>query len=387
MYTIVHITYSTISNSNSYGLQIDSCLKKGMNVIILDISSIYKFPKPSFTKQSANLVKFITSISELENFIKNLSTQKTLINVQIGYEWRFRELFRLIAKHPQHHFSLFLYGQLPFQKNKNIERLAKKIILSPFSSLKKIAIRVLEKLLFRFNVLSLPKYVFYAGETLRPVTSLIEAFPINYCDYDYYLDNQESSLEKYIVFLDDGLFQHPDDAIVGNKVTRELITSYQKSMNLFFDYLEKELNIEVIVSGHPKVQYASDFFGTRKITRNQSPQLIQKCAFAICHYSSSLTLAVCYKKPILFTYNQAIEEFSKENQPIKEYISNLSAALNQPMIDIDNSNSIPALKNLEIDSLKYAKFVLNYLTTSETQNVKTEDVFSSYLKQIFKSKD
>ncbi|MEA9356628.1 hypothetical protein SHI21_10450 [Bacteriovorax sp. PP10] len=387
MHTIIHITYSTISDSNSYGLQIDSCKKKGMNVIILDISAIYNFPKPTFPKQNASLVKHLTSFSELDDFIKNLSIMNTLINVQIGYEWRFRKLFRLIARYPKHHFSLFLFGQLPFQNQRKLEKIIGKIISSPFGSLKKIVIKILEKILFKIHIYSLPKYIFYAGETTKPSTFHFEAYPINYCDYDYFLENQESSIGDYIVFLDDGIFQHPDDAIVGNKITPELITRYQKSMNLFFDYLEKKLNLEVIISGHPKVQYAPGFFGNRKIIRNESPKLIQKCKFAICHYSSSLSLAVCYKKPILFTYNQAIEEFSKENQPIKEYILNLSMALNQPIINIDDSDSINSVTSLEIDSLKYANFVLNYLTTRETQNTKSEDVFSGYLKRIFKSKD
>lgn len=383
MYNIVHITYSTISGSNSLGLQIDTCLKNEMNVVILDISSIYHFPKPSFPEQNSKLVKYIKSFEELENYINTLSPKNTLINVQIGYEWRFRELFRVIAKYPEHHFSLFLFGQLPFLGQRKLERILKKIISSPYESLKKIVTKILEKILFKFKFYSLPKYIFYSGEVVKPTSRLFEIFPINYSDYDHFLENKDVSTKDYIVFLDDGIFQHPDDAIVGNNVTPELIESYQRSMNHFFDELENSLGIEVIVSGHPKVQYKEGFFGKRKIIKNESPRLIQNCRYAICHYSTSLSLAVCYKKPILFTWNQAIEEFSRENQPIKEYIYNLSTALNQPMINMDEKHFLNIIKNLKIDTAKYDNFVLNYLTTRETSNIKTKDVFSRHLQQIF----
>lgn len=381
MFKIVHITYASITVNNGYGLQIESCLKNGQDVQIIDISALYNFPAPPQLEKFKNITKSIKTFDELDRLIQGLDSKKSLINIQIGYEWRFRKIFSLVAKYKEHHFSIFLFGQLPFQGSTSFW---KKLSNVSFSSLpKKTFIKVLERIYFKANTLSLPKVIFYAGEKLTP-PSCFKSYPINYFDYDYFLQNIEASDDKYIVFLDDGMFQHPDDAIVGNIIADNLIKDYGQSLIRFFDAIEKNFGMKVIVSGHPKITYPADFFGDRQIVKHRSPELVKNCTFAICHYSTSLSLAVCYEKPIVFAYNECIEKFSKTNQPIKIFITNLASQLKQPLVNIDRADFMNEITHQSIDKQVYDQFKLDYLTTQKTKDVKTEDVFMTYLNDLLK---
>lgn len=381
MFKIVHITYASITGNNGYGLQIESCLKNGQDVQIIDISALYDLPAPPQLEKFKSITKTLKTFDELERLIQGLDSKKSLINIQIGYEWRFRKIFNMVAKYKEHHFSIFLFGQLPFQGSTTFW---KKLSNASFLSLpKKTFIKVVERIYFKANLLSLPKVIFYAGEKLTP-PPYFKSYPINYFDYDYFLQNREASDGKYIVFLDDGMFQHPDDAIVGNVIADNLIKDYRQSLIRFFDAVEKNFGMKVIVSAHPKVTYPADFFGDRQIIKHKSPELVKNCTFAICHYSTSLSLAVCYEKPIVFAYNKCIEKFSETNQPIKSFIINLATQLKQPLVNIDKPDFMNEITHQSIDKKVYDQFKLDYLTTQKTKDVKTEDVFMTYLNDLLK---
>ena len=103
------------------------------------------------------------------------------------------------------------------------------------------------------------------------------------------------------MFLDQYLPFHPGYIQRGEKpeVTAE---KYYPAMNNLFSYLEKKFNIEVIIASHPRADYSSrnNFFGDREIIKSDSMKLVENSISVLTHYSSSISYAIIYNKPIIF---------------------------------------------------------------------------------------
>lgn len=377
--SIYHLTFASITDYLAYGLQIETCLNNGLDVKIVDISRLFNFPTPNHSEKYKHLVIQIDSYEKLEQFIRKASVS-VIFNIQITYEWRFRKIFALMAKYSEKHFSVFLLGQLPFHSEAPLwtKIFTTHIAKIPF----KIATRIVSSILFKTGKLKSQNILFYAGESLSGIVGKKYKFPINFFDYDRYLENPQIGNQKYAVFLDDGLFQHPDDKIVGNVIDDGVLESYQKSLNTFFDFIESTMNIKILVSPHPKIKHAPNFFGNRELVPGKSQQVVQNADFVFCHCSSSMSYAVCYNKPIVFLTDKTIIEFSKKYQPFNDYIHNFAKKLSSPVINLSEPLHPLAIESLKIDQKAYDDFKLNYLTTTQTRNTLSKDLILGYLKQI-----
>lgn len=377
--SIYHLTFAAITDYLAYGLQIETCLSNSLDVKIIDISSLFNFPSPNHSEKYKHLVVRISSYEELDNLIRE-SSLNVIFNIQITYEWRFRRIFALMAKYSEKNFSVFLLGQLPFHSEAPLwtKIFTTHIAKTPF----KVAVRIISSVLFKLGMLKSQNVLFYAGESLAGTSGKKYKFPINFFDYDRFLENPQIGHEKYAVFLDDGLFQHPDDKIVGNVIDDGVLESYQKSLNHFFDFVESTMNIKIFVSPHPKINHAPDFFGKRELVPGKSQQVVQNADFVFCHCSSSMSYAVCYNKPIIFLTDKTIIDFSKKYQPFNDYIHNFAKKLSRPVINLSEPLLPLEKESLKINQEAYDQFKLNYLTTKETQNTLSKDLIIGYLKQI-----
>lgn len=377
--SVYHLTFAAITDYLAYGLQIETCLNNGLDVKIVDISRLFNFPTPNHSEKYKHLVIQIDSYEKLAQFISEAS-DSVIFNVQITYEWRFRKIFALMAKYSEKHFSVFLLGQLPFHSEAPLwtKIFTTHIAKTPF----KVVTRIISSILFKAGKLKSQNILFYAGESLSGIAGKKYKFPINFFDYDRYLENPQVGNQKYAVFLDDGLFQHPDDKIVGNVIDDGVLESYQKSLNTFFDFIESTMNIKIYVSPHPKIKHAPNFFGNRELVPGKSQQVVQNADFVFCHCSSSMSYAVCYNKPIVFLTDKTIIEFSKKYQPFNDYIHNFAKKLSRPVINLSEPLSPLAIESLKIDQAVYDDFKLNYLTTKQTRNTLSKDLILGYLKQI-----
>lgn len=383
MKTILHITFSAITDYLGEGLQIEESLQNGFVVKILEINTLFKFSPPEHSLKFSNLVIKIDSFEQLEQMLLSHNPNMTIVNVQMVYEWRFRKIFRLMSKYRDYKYTLFLLGQLPFRSNSSLR---KKIAKASFSKIINKAKTVLfSKILFKIHYLSHQDVMFYAGESISINQPYKFQFPVNYFDYDQYLKNPQTSDENYILFLDDALFNHPDDEIIGNFTTAQLREEYKTELKNFFDRIEVESGKKVIIASHPKVNHARDSFGERDIIRFKTRELVQKSSLVLAHFSSSISYAVCYEKPIYFLTSDLIIQYSKSNHPIADYIDSLANELKSPVINI---NKITNLKCLDFTAIQtqYKKFQLNYLTTTATKNILSEKLILEYFERIFELK-
>jgi len=137
---------------------------------------------------------------------------------------------------------------------------------------------------------------------------IIEAHSL---DYDIYLASKclPYTGRKYAVFLDSGMVEHPDFSIHN---TRPACThdNYYPSINSFFQNIEDELSIPVVIALHPKtdINKGSLVFLGRDVKINETHELIRDCSMVIAHDSTAISFAVLWEKPLLIVTTDEIEK-------------------------------------------------------------------------------
>lgn len=178
-------------------------------------------------------------------------------------------------------------------------------------------------------------------------------------DYDLYLNAGESFFDyKYVVFLDNGVFSHPDYKI-HNISPHSTAQSYCRSINNLFDRLECELGLKVIISAHPSssLDELKEYYSRYQVVQNSTPELVRDSALVIAHDSTAISFAVLWKKPLLIITTDDLEQ--------NNYLSMqaMSSELSVKRINIDhltefydwNTLSKVAIDQYDIYRNKYIK--------------------------------
>ena len=84
---------------------------------------------------------------------------------------------------------------------------------------------------------------------------------------------------------------------------------YYKGLDRFFSALEKKYGTEVVIAAHPKTNTSVKSFGSRKIYRLCTAELVKDAEFVISHHSTSLSYAVLNYKPCIFIYTNEMENY------------------------------------------------------------------------------
>jgi hypothetical protein len=143
----------------------------------------------------------------------------------------------------------------------------------------------------------------YEGNVLISSKSIRKYF--HQLDYDnIILDRKYKDIElpaKFFVFLDSNevFDQH---YLILNKENPLTSDVYYPRLNKFFDYIEKEYQIEVVIAAHPRSQYEDkpDYFNGRKVYKGMTHALIKDSEFVLLHSSTATNYIICYNKPCAF---------------------------------------------------------------------------------------
>ena len=135
---------------------------------------------------------------------------------------------------------------------------------------------------------------------------------------------------------------------------------YYKSLNIFFEFLEKNFKTRVIVSAHPRSNYKNleNPFSNREIINYKRTNEFVSRSLAVINYSSTaLSFAVIHKKPIIFYTSNEIN-----NSHDAYYVNFLSNQLGSTVCNIDNTFSLKKNKNLlKINKYKYKDYLNKYI--------------------------
>jgi len=131
-------------------------------------------------------------------------------------------------------------------------------------------------------------------------------------DFDNYISKSTNKIvqTKYAVFLDEAIFNHPDEFELKYNINHTLAYEYYKNLNHFFDLFEKKTNIKVIIAIHPRsliYEYKKKYCNRRTII-NKTSELVANSKLVFAHYSTSVNYAILYKKPLFFLISKQMVE-------------------------------------------------------------------------------
>ena len=313
-----------------------------------------------------NYLRKIKSYSELEDLIVKNSNQNVIYILLLNYKIFSIDIYKLLTKYNS--LTVFFnWGALPVKSYSLYRTALKYKHLKIHNLIYKIYGKFIEVTYSKLKLINPYTISFNAGsESLKTPINATKKIPFNLCDYDQFLHARARTRKlikkKYAVFLDINLPTQRDLDL--EKLQKIDPVSYFNSLNNFFEKIEEKYDLEVIIALHPKSSYSKKIFLDRKVTQLNTAELVKNAHFVITHYSTSVSYAVLFKKPIMFIYTEEMLNAYKYN--IIEEINCMARYFDLKSINIDNfSDSEIILKKINKD--KYIDYKYKYLTSKSTE--------------------
>lgn len=179
-------------------------------------------------------------------------------------------------------------------------------------------------------------------------------------DYDRFLGVQAKnhSPKDIAVFLDEYLPYHRD--IVGvNAEPPEDPEHYYHCMRQFFDRIETELGLKVVVAASPRSNYEDHpgVFGDRLIVKGETDRLIAESRLVVGHRSTSIAMAVMFRKPILIVATCRQSQHWWHEVALRSY----AESLGRPLMLLDTDQTIAFDDAFIVDDAAYDRFLRDFV--------------------------
>ena len=202
-------------------------------------------------------------------------------------------------------------------------------------------------------------------------------------DYDEYISHlhETTTQENLAVFVDLGAPMFSWDILLPQGKKHLTCERYYPSLCRFLDYVEKELELEVVIAAHPKSNHIDhpEYFGKRRLLRDQTLHLIKKSKLVISHASTALTYVVLEKKPLLFLTSAEYEADLSYSKSME--ITALS--LGKSLINIDEEPyPINWEKELSVNEELYLKYKQQYIKKEDSEELNTWQIFANRLEKL-----
>ncbi|MDD2458827.1 MAG: hypothetical protein PHQ83_10020 [Eubacteriales bacterium] len=208
---------------------------------------------------------------------------------------------------------------------------------------------------------------------------------IHHVKYDEYL--QSRSLPPiiegtYALFLDTAATTHPFYGLKRHASKRKVdAQGYIDRLNRFFDQIEKEHNLPVIIAAHPKAEYDEATFNGRPIIKYKTGQLIEHSSLVLSHYSTSVINAVLAEKPLVFLWYPEMLYSMQKYMAIGaiEYAKRLKAA----HVNLDHPESF----EIHVNAKAYRDFIETFLINKKTRDQSNSELLLQFIDQLEVNRD
>ncbi|WP_113924629.1 hypothetical protein [Cognataquiflexum aquatile] len=386
---VVYVRYFRLTKAIYRDFYFEELIQNEIQVEYLDVTDI--FFKSDF---SSNLFDFkgtvrISSYKELEAYLKRQFNDNTLYISIMTFDSMVFKLFRMFTKHNLE-LGVFARGVFPnismdFDKSKILRKIktlsfinVRQLIANKFTVLAK-KFRFIKTYDIIFKAGDLGYYGLGIGSNVDIINS--KTIEINTVDYDLFLVQKKKSSnykEEFIVFLDQYLPYHPDAHYFKIKTVKP--EPYFEEVNGFFERLELETGKKVIIAAHPKADLYRELnpYNKRTIFFNQSNELVKDAFLVLTHASTALCFPICYQKKIILLESDYINNVLPQFTILAKAISQACGA---PIIAMDKDCSIRIPDKIDFE--KYEDFKYKYLTSKESENKYSKDIFIDFISNSF----
>jgi hypothetical protein len=339
-------------------------LKNFFNIKIIDFSKIFYSKLKLF--RDRNFYKPTT----LLEFKKKINFNKVDYVVLDGSEVFKKKIYNLLKKYKIKFINFQIhypeYDRITFKillkiiidfKIRFIFIVIYKLFKKKFEIFKNLSYKFKKKLDYKLDL------IFVAGDLAKQKfinnTNIVKI--VETCSYEYVFKPNIIYNKKYCVFLDNLTFTHPDFLI--NKLNININHNYYLLMKNFFNIIERNLKIKIIIAAHPKTSLNKfkHLYPSYEIVKNKTPELVFSAQFVMAHSTtSSINFAVLYKKPIIFI---TTDELEKKYQYIKSMLFK-NAILKQPVINVNQEINYLNFNNYNKVNLNgYEEFIYKFMKT------------------------
>jgi len=356
-----------------YGIAI---LKKNFSVDVIDLSIIksrrsYKFYKSLKLKkitQPKNLIDLFKILKKKKyDFIIDYS-ENSLIEIIIRFYIKISEA--KIIKYLGGIKPRIFYDDLEYSKT-IVE--TKRIL----SWLKYKSLKLLNKYLIDLVIVTGRDY-YYQRSLVDSVKNILYSHTYDYNTYNK-LKKKTNHPKKYFLYIDQNFINHPDFYI---KKRRPFVDQkFYTDLEIFFSKIEKKYKIPVKIAIHPKTTVENNIFTNRKrISKEKTSLLIKNCKHVFAHYSTAISFAVLFKKPMTFLTSNDLKKIRQGYQT-----KIMSKTLDSQLLNIDEKKKFKLMNSYNQD--RYLNYKQNYVIHPKSDKKDTWILLTNYLKKLKYNKD
>tara|TARA_B100000315_G_C14572431_1_gene586286 strand:+ start:830 stop:2029 length:1200 start_codon:yes stop_codon:yes gene_type:complete len=202
-------------------------------------------------------------------------------------------------------------------------------------------------------------------------------------DYDVYLENKGKNVKasrNLSVFLDPLGPMFQGDALVLDYKVPTTVGNYYPSICRFFDFVEKELDINIEIAAHPKSNHPPypDYFGGRRTIRGDTFGMTESSRFVITHSSTAFQFAILLKKPVIFLTTAELEKDKIFSGLIKAWANSIG----KKPINIDEPLTIDWEKELYVDEKIYNDYTERHIKRKGTEELNIWQILANRLNRV-----
>ena len=161
--------------------------------------------------------------------------------------------------------------------------------------------------------------------------------------------------KDFIVFLDNGLYVHPDESLSHLKVAGN-VKQYVSQLILAFDRIEKISGKRLLIAAHPKISndHYKRYYKNFSVFHGETANLVLKSSHVFVVNSSSINFAVLANKPVSFLTNENLK-----SSYIYPYTKKWAQLLGANIYNLNDIDSISVKNNY--NAKKYKLYIDEYL--------------------------
>lgn len=369
--TVVFIDHEPLSPRRKKIFCLDSLRSAGIEVLFCDMTKFFN-GYHVHDELRENFVVHIQSLVELQNFISNLDKNNTIIVAEIFFRYESRKIWNIICNTgiPIYKFERFANTNI-----KKHQSLKSKLYNS--ASLSEKIFLLKKEIKSRFFNLYIRLHKIYQYDKLITSADVPCELRVNHPDYDDFLAQRDEKAVfdgDYIVFIDTGFGIHPDSLFFKNYKNFGDNLLWQEKLCNFFEYIEKKLNLPVVIAVHPKIEYPENAWGGRPKIRNKTLNLVVHSKFVLQDCSNSISFSIIANKKLGLVVTQ---EFIFGSD-LRCYMESLSELLHCPLFNLDKASFDSFCPVAVPDDIREL-YIQRYLSADCNRMQFTKDILIKYL--------
>ena len=374
-------------------LNIDSYIKKN---IIIEVWVMNKLLKDkvifsSMKNKKKFKIKNIKNINDLEKKIISQQKDNIIYQVHLKFELKNIDIFKLITKY---NCTYLISPGLSINNKKKISTKISKLLSFDSIYLSKVIFNkinnIINRIIFKIkiNLFDFKKADFFYCKAKRYFEDNKNDFLISkktkiiwghQKDYEFFFKNRKiikknKDLKKKILFIDQNVPYHSD--LITMNVADINPKNYYNSINNFLKKLSDNLKIDVHICCHPRsnLKIIKKFFPKISLSIGDTEKQIKNAKCLIVHDSTAINFGVLYLKPIIFIYNEALNQ---SNWAHVSGIKNVALRLRKKFYNIDTNEKL-IFKNfneeIKVNNHNYWIYKKNYIKYKGTNKNSAEEI-------------